>query len=43
MMENMDPVSGRGWAMIKEGQLHGKLYFHDSDDSGFAFGGFDTP
>jgi hypothetical protein len=33
--DEMDPVSGRGWAMIKEGQLHGKLYFHEGDNSGF--------
>jgi hypothetical protein len=34
--DEMDSVSGRGWAMIKEGQLHGKLYFHEGDDSGFT-------
>ena len=33
--DEMDPVSGRGWAMIEEGQLHGQLYFHNGDDSGF--------
>lgn len=33
--DEMDPVLGRGWAIIKEGQLHGKLFFHDGDDSGF--------
>ncbi len=32
--DDMDPVRGRGWVMIKEGQLHGQLYFHDGDDSG---------
>jgi hypothetical protein len=33
--DEMDPVSGRGWAMLQEGQLHGKLYFHEGDESGF--------
>jgi hypothetical protein len=33
--DEMDPVSGRGWAIIQEGQLHGKLYFHQGDDSEF--------
>lgn len=33
----MDPVSGRGWAIINEqGQLEGRLYFHAGDDSGFT-------
>jgi len=32
----MNPVSGRGWAMINEdGQLEGMIYFHEGDDSGF--------
>src|SRR5262245_57623751 len=34
----MDPVSGRGWAIIKAGQLQGKLYFHQGDESGFVAG-----
>ena len=33
--DEMDPVSGRGWAMIQEGQLQGTLYFHQGDDSEF--------
>jgi hypothetical protein len=33
--DEMDPVSGRGWAMIKDGQLQGRLYFHEGDDSSF--------
>jgi hypothetical protein len=33
--DEMDPASGRGWAMIKEGQLHGWLSFHEGDESGF--------
>ena len=32
----IEPVSGRGWAMINEaGQLEGVTYFHEGDDSGF--------
>lgn len=31
----MDPVSGRGWAIIKERKLQGRLYFHQGDASGF--------
>lgn len=31
-----DPASGRGWARLEPGgQLHGHLYFHLGDDSGF--------
>jgi hypothetical protein len=30
-----DTASGRGWAVVKEGKLHGKIYFHHSDDSTF--------
>jgi hypothetical protein len=32
----MDPVSGRGWAIIEDGQLQGRLYFHEGDESGFT-------
>ena len=28
--DDMDPVSGRGWAIIADGQLQGRLYFHES-------------
>jgi hypothetical protein len=31
----MDPISGRGWAIIKEGKLHGRLSVHQGDESGF--------
>jgi hypothetical protein len=34
--DEMDPVSGRGWAMIEDGQLQGRLYFHEGDESGFV-------
>jgi hypothetical protein len=30
-----DPACGRGWAVIKEGELHGRLYIHLGDDSWF--------
>jgi hypothetical protein len=33
----MDPVSEREWTIINEdGQLEGRLYFHDGDDSRFT-------
>jgi hypothetical protein len=32
----MDPVSGCGWAIIKDGQLQGRIYFHEGDDSGIT-------
>ena len=35
--DEMDPVSGRGWAQINEdGRLEGMIYFHEGDDSGFT-------
>ena len=33
--DEMDPVTGRGWAVLKNGELHGRLYFHRGDDSSF--------
>jgi len=33
--DEMDPVSGRGWAVLRNGELHGHLYFHLGDDSSF--------
>jgi hypothetical protein len=31
-----DQVSGRGWATLQDdGSLHGQIYFHLGDDSGF--------
>jgi hypothetical protein len=33
--EELDPASGRGWAVIEEGQLRGRIYMHLSDDSAF--------
>jgi hypothetical protein len=34
--DDRDPVSGRGWAIIADGQLQGRLYFHEGDVSGFT-------
>jgi hypothetical protein len=34
--DEMDPVSGRGWAIIADGQLQGRLDFHEGDESGFV-------
>ncbi len=33
--DEMDPVSGFGWAEIMDSELVGRIYFHDSDDSLF--------
>jgi hypothetical protein len=33
-----DSVSGRGWAELRDGKLHGHLYFHLGDDSWFIAG-----
>jgi hypothetical protein len=33
--DEMDPASGRGWAVLKDNNLHGRIYFHNGDDSGF--------
>lgn len=30
-----DPVCGRGWAVLEEDELHGRIYFHLGDDSSF--------
>jgi hypothetical protein len=35
--DEMDPASGRGWAVIqKNGTLNGKFFFHGGDKSGFT-------
>ncbi len=31
-----DRVSGRGWAMLRDDELHGRIFFHHGDDSAFA-------
>lgn len=30
-----DPASGRGWAIIENGELRGRIYLHQADDSAF--------
>lgn len=34
--DEMDAAQGRGWAVIKDGELHGMIFFHGGDDSGFV-------
>jgi hypothetical protein len=34
--DEMEPAQGRGWAVIKGGELHGTIFFHGGDDSGFV-------
>lgn len=31
--DEMDPAQGMGWAVIRGDELHGKIYFHQADDS----------
>ena len=33
--DEMDPASGRGWAVIENGELHGRIFIHLGDDSMF--------
>jgi len=32
----MDAAQGRGWAVIKDDELHGVIFFHGGDDSEFV-------
>lgn len=34
--DEMDPAQGMGWAVIKDNELHGKIDFHEGDDSEFV-------
>lgn len=34
--DEMDPAQGRGWAVVNGDELHGKIFFHQGDDSGFV-------
>jgi hypothetical protein len=35
--DECDPASGRCWAVLEEdGALHGRIFFHLGDDSGFT-------
>jgi len=33
--EELDPANGRGWAVIENKELHGRIFFHQGDDSAF--------
>jgi hypothetical protein len=33
--DELDPASGRGWAVIENEELRGRIFFHMGDDSGF--------
>ena len=33
--DELDPASGRGWAVIENEELHGRIFFHQGDDSTF--------
>lgn len=33
--DEMDHVSGRGWALVQEGELRGRIFIHRGDDSAF--------
>lgn len=30
-----DPACGRGWAVVEDGELRGRIYLHLADDSAF--------
>jgi hypothetical protein len=32
----MDAAQGRGWAVIKDDELQGMIFFHGGDNSGFV-------
>jgi hypothetical protein len=33
--DEMDHASGRGWAIIENGELSGRIFIHQGDDSAF--------
>ena len=33
--DDMDPASGRGWAVIEKHGLNGRIFFYQGDESGF--------
>jgi hypothetical protein len=35
-MDEMDPCTGRGWAILEEDELHGMIFFHQGDESDFV-------
>jgi hypothetical protein len=34
--DETDPAQGRGWAVLKDDELHGMIFFHGGDDSEFV-------
>ena len=34
--DEMDTVQGRGWAVLKGNELHGMIFFHQGEESGFV-------
>ena len=34
--DEMDPAQGRGWARLKDDELHGMILIHLGDESGFV-------
>ena len=34
--DELDPISGRGWAVLHGSELRGRLFFHRGDDSAFV-------
>lgn len=34
--DEMDHAEGRGWAVQKGDELHGMIFFHEGDESGFV-------
>ncbi len=34
--DEMDLAKGRGWAVLKDDELHGIIFFHEGDESGFV-------
>lgn len=33
--DELDPAGGRRWALIENQELHGRIFFHQGDDSAF--------
>jgi hypothetical protein len=34
--DEMEPVQGRGWAVLEDEELKGEIFFHLGDESGFV-------
>jgi hypothetical protein len=35
-LDEMDPCTGRGWAVLEGDELHGMIFFHQGDESAFV-------